>query len=484
MEEKYKYSLQLDLTKNKALRIRPTKNNDMTSSATSMIEKTTLKHRAKPQIQISPPADKNEATDEKQQDNNTVASPETPNRRVKHFPHPPKIRESVLADKEHEGFLNLAAILMIGWAGIQMHHSYKQTGALLDFDLFFSVMHGFHIHLVLWIGVMLFSLFSSISMEYLFEHYPMFTQGSPETGLILVYVSCLLVNFFGAPYMILRYDVSPLLRGALAMQICVNSFKMHSYFMTNRYLRNQHPTKRSKKSYIALAKNYIDFMRMPTLVYEKSYPRKDKIDIIYVLKETTGMLICFVAMYLVLQQYLMPYINTLQEVPMYELIYLLGVPTLFLWVIGFYGVFHCMLNVIAELARFQDREFYLDWWSSTSMSEFWRLWNRAVYKFMCRHVYVESMRQVPFFNKFWAGISTFVSTAILHEYVLAVAFGFLRPYFFTIICVQIPYVYFTERVLKGTRIGNIVMWASLILGFPLLELSYCYSYFHSSIRIV
>jgi hypothetical protein len=198
--------------------------------------------------------------------------------------------------------------------------------------------------------------------------------------------------------------------------------------------------------------------------------------ILDVIKEVTGALICFLCMYLVLQQYLIPYLELLDEIPLYEYIYLLGVPTLFLWVIGFYGVFHCMFNAIAEVTRFQDREFYLAWWDSTSMSEFWRLWNRPVYKFMCRHIYVESMRAVPFFNKYWAAISTYVVTAIFHEYVLVIAFGFLRPYFFTIICAQIPFVFFTDKYLKGTRAGNIAMWVGFVLGFPVLQLSYCYSY--------
>lgn len=28
----------------------------------------------------------------------------------------------------------------------------------------------------------------------------------------------------------------------------------------------------------------------------------------------------------------------------------------------FFAVFHCYLNFMAELTRYADREFYLDWW--------------------------------------------------------------------------------------------------------------------------
>jgi diacylglycerol O-acyltransferase-1 len=399
--------------------------------------------------------------------------------RVSHFPHEPKPRPSILTTTEHQGFLNLAGILIIGWCVIQMHHTYNQTGKYIDFELLFLLLHDFPMMLVLWASILVFACTMSVLLEYIYTRFEKARKGWKDKLLILIYVICIVLMFTVPPYISLLRDMSPLLRGALAMQVCVSVMKFHSYFMTNRYLRQIYESKKEivpKRSIWILLKDYVTFITFPTLVYETNFPRNNRIDFGYVIKEVTGALICFLCMYLVLQQYLIPYLELLDEIPLYEYIYLLGVPTLFLWVIGFYGVFHCMFNAIAEVTRFQDREFYLAWWDSTSMSEFWRLWNRPVYKFMCRHIYVESMRAVPFFNKYWAAISTYVVTAIFHEYVLVIAFGFLRPYFFTIICAQIPFVFFTDKYLKGTRAGNIAMWVGFVLGFPVLQLSYCYSY--------
>ena len=40
----------------------------------------------------------------------------------------------------------------------------------------------------------------------------------------------------------------------------------------------------------------------------------------------------------------------------------LQVPNHLLWLLFFYWFFHSVLNVVAELLRFGDREFYKDFW--------------------------------------------------------------------------------------------------------------------------
>jgi diacylglycerol O-acyltransferase-1 len=40
----------------------------------------------------------------------------------------------------------------------------------------------------------------------------------------------------------------------------------------------------------------------------------------------------------------------------------LAIPNHFIWLMFFYWFFHSTLNVIAELLKFGDREFYKDWW--------------------------------------------------------------------------------------------------------------------------
>ena len=62
----------------------------------------------------------------------------------------------------------------------------------------------------------------------------------------------------------------------------------------------------------------------------------------------------------------------------------LSLPTLYFWMAMFYTLFELWLNVLAELTRFGDREFYKGWWNSSTLSEYWRLWNMPVHKWMLR----------------------------------------------------------------------------------------------------
>lgn len=51
------------------------------------------------------------------------------------------------------------------------------------------------------------------------------------------------------------------------------------------------------------------------------------------------------------------------------------------------------MNLVAELLRFGDRQFYRDWWNAHSVQYFWRNWNIPVHKYsvqctvaVCSHI--------------------------------------------------------------------------------------------------
>ena len=58
----------------------------------------------------------------------------------------------------------------------------------------------------------------------------------------------------------------------------------------------------------------------------------------------------------------------------------LALPNMYAWLCMFYCLFHLWLNILAELLRFGDREFYKDWWNASTVGEYWRLWNMPVHK--------------------------------------------------------------------------------------------------------
>ncbi|KAG8762041.1 hypothetical protein FRC11_011530 [Ceratobasidium sp. 423] len=107
----------------------------------------------------------------------------------------------------------------------------------------------------------------------------------------------------------------------------------------------------------------------------------------------------------------------------------LALPFMLSYLILFYIIFECICNGFAELSCFGDREFYQDWWNSTSFDEYARKWNKPVHAFLLRHVYQASLSSKRV-SKFSATFLTFLLSALVHELVMAVATKKIRMYLF------------------------------------------------------
>jgi len=103
---------------------------------------------------------------------------------------------------------------------------------------------------------------------------------------------------------------------------------------------------------------------------------------------------------------------------------------------GFYLIFHLLLNIISELIRFGDRNFYSDWWNCRSLEEYWKTWNLPIHFFFLRHVYNPLLKKG--LSKVAAGIVVFILSAIGHEYVVCVPLGVLSYYAFVGMLLQAP----------------------------------------------
>jgi sterol O-acyltransferase len=143
-------------------------------------------------------------------------------------------------------------------------------------------------------------------------------------------------------------------------------------------------------------------------------------------------------------------------------------------------MFECVCAGFAELSYFADREFYQDWWNSTSWDQFSRRWNKPVHTFLLRHVYASSMYGLRL-SRWSATLFTFFLSALCHELVMAVVSKKIRPYLFLLQVssqphedysdlpqmIQLPLIAFSRLpIIKRNRtLGNIVFWAGLIIGF-------------------
>lgn len=162
------------------------------------------------------------------------------------------------------------------------------------------------------------------------------------------------------------------------------------------------------------------FWWAPTLVYQPVYPRSLKIRWIFVAKRLAEGAGLSVFIWLASAQYAAPLLrNSLDKIASFDIASILerlmklSTISLIIWLAGFFAVFQSILNALAEVMQFGDREFYSDWWNSPSVGVYWRTWNKPVYYFMRRHIYS------PLVGRGWsskmASAMVFIFSGFLHE---------------------------------------------------------------------
>ena len=141
--------------------------------------------------------------------------------------------------------------------------------------------------------------------------------------------------------------------------------------------------------------------------------------------------LCFVLLVFLVAQVIRPVLNEMmkelqdEERDMLsihifaEYLLKLSIASSYIWLLVFYGFFHVLLNLLAQLLRFGDRVFYRDWWNSSNLSSYWRLWNLPVHYWLVRHLYYPCIRRGM--NKSAAMFIVFFFSAVLHEMLISVS---------------------------------------------------------------
>lgn len=286
----------------------------------------------------------------------------------------------------------------------------------------------------------------------------------------------------------------PLIGSLCQFHAVIVWLKQLSYAFTNRDLRDAFlegvpaPEIYKPCSYpknITLS-NLCYFWWAPTLVYQPIYPRSPSFRWDFFLKrcgETIGLI---VAIWFLTVQYATPTLeNSVTalgsfNIPLIlERLMKLSTISLVIWLVGFFALFQSFLNALAEMLRFGDREFYADWWNSSSVGTYWKTWNKPVNHFMRRHIYS------PLLARGWkphnASIVVFTFSAILHELLVGVPTHNIIGVAFAGMMFQIPLVTMTlplERMRgQASVIGNAIFWVSFCLvGQPFAVLLYYFTW--------
>lgn len=218
--------------------------------------------------------------------------------------------------------------------------------------------------------------------------------------------------------------------------------------------------------------SYLYFHFAPTLVYRDRYPRTKSIRWQYVTSNFAQVFACIAYFYFIFARFCFPEFrnfNSAHVTPerLVVSIFKCMLPAAVLLFIGFFSILHSWLNAFAEMMRFADRQFYRDWWNSTSFGQFYRTWNIVVHDWLYSYIYHDVLSVTM--SRALAMTAVFTVSAIVHEYILIVCLGFFYPVLF----VMFWGAGFAFIFVRGThRLWNVFLWVSLFSGMGILMCLY------------
>nr|ACD67882.1 diacylglycerol acyltransferase [Helianthus annuus] len=417
-------------------------------------------------------------------------------RSVMHYAYRPctpahnRIKESPLSSdaifkQSHAGLFNLCIVVLVAVNSRLIIENLMKYGLLINANFWFSSrsLRDWPL-LMCCLSLPVFPL-----AAYIVEKFA-WTKRIADSAAITLHIIITTIAILYPVFMIMRFDSAVLSGVTLMLFACVNWLKLVSFVHANydmRMLVNS-ADKEKEKSASSNIEYFYDvnfnslayFMVAPTLCYQITYPRTTCIRKGWVLRQTIKFIIFTGVMGFIIEQYINPIVRNSRHPLKGDFLYAiervlkLSVPNLYVWLCMFYCFFHLWLNILAEVLRFGDREFYKDWWNAQTVDEYWRLWNMPVHKWMVRHIYFPCLRiGIP---KGGAHLIAFFMPAVFHELCIAVPCHIFKFWAFLGIMLQVPLALvtdFLQRKFQNSMVGNMMFWCFFcILGQPMSVLLY------------
>lgn len=406
--------------------------------------------------------------------------------------------------QNYRGLLNLALIILVISNFRILLSTMQEYGFVLTHGIVGNVEDASwaDIDYPLVLGLVLLNVFviSAFGIEYMLS-----SKVLPNAMGMTMHVINTNASLF-VPMWLVWFEIeSPLNGSILIMCATILWMKLISYVHANNDYR--HYPERSNQTSTSFIQNidesskelcYPDnislsnifyFWFAPTLTYQIVFPRLPRRNIPRIMTLTVRLFLSFVLMVFLIAQIIVPnlkkMITELEEGEKMFSIHIfadylmkLGMASTYIWLLVFYGYFHVFFNLLAEILKFGDRVFYRDWWNSSNLSSYWRLWNIPVHYWLVRHLYFPCIRIGM--SKSGAMFTVFFFSAVFHELLISIPFHMIRTYSFLGMMSQIPLVMITkylDKIRPGSSIGNFIFWLSFcILGQPMAVILYTIDY--------
>lgn len=215
---------------------------------------------------------------------------------------------------------------------------------------------------------------------------------------------------------------------------------------------------------------YVYFMFCPSFIYRDEYPRTNTRCVRTAAKH---FLHCFVLIEFVnlqFTQYVFPWLDSLDYASLSSrdiaLSLFAGIlPGMVCLISLFYGLLHSWLNGFAELMRFGDRQFYMNWWNADNMAEYYRNWNLVVHDWLYAYVYRDVSKLIGGRRGLQvAQLGVFFLSAAFHEYWFGIAFRVFYPVMFMLYFVFGGIFFSVSKLIRNKSVWNTVLWFNLLIG--------------------
>ncbi|XP_037825657.1 sterol O-acyltransferase 1 [Lucilia sericata] len=226
---------------------------------------------------------------------------------------------------------------------------------------------------------------------------------------------------------------------------------------------------------------YLYYLFAPTLLYRDEYPRTSTIRWKFALARFLEVVaVAFLYSYIherhITQHFGNFGVEELNAASITIKLFGMLMPSIIIFLAGFYMILHAWLNFTAEIMRFGDRMFYKDWWTASNYEGYYRNWNVVVHDWLYEYIYKDFYNHIFKGSKALSSLTVFAISAVFHEYILGYALQVCFPVIFVLFgIIGVAMIFITRYIPKN--LGNIFLWFSLIYGNCMMISLYSMEYY-------